>query len=83
MSTTRRTRKIIKGNKSTTHFHDDRPVTTEHLAKNHVAGTGRPMHKLKELLCIPGEKSDGKACHTCEAQCNFGIEYISRKDQEP
>ena len=41
------------------------------------------MHKLKELLCEPGERSDGKACITCDARCHFGIEYITRKEQEP
>ncbi len=79
----RTTRKAYRDNRTTRHYGDDKATTTEHLAKNHVADTNRPMHKLKELLCEPGERSDGKACITCDARCNFGIEYITRKEQQP
>lgn len=79
----RTTRKAYRDNRTTRYYGDDKPTATEHLAKNHVADTNRPMRKLKELLCEPGERSDGKACTTCEAQCNFGIEYITRKEQQP
>jgi hypothetical protein len=79
----RTTRRAHKGNQPTRRFADDQPARNEHLAKNHVANTERPLHKLKELLCKAGEKTDGNACHTCESQCNFGIEYITRKEQQP
>ena len=79
----RTTRRAHKGNQPTRHFGDDRPSRDEHLAKNHVADTERPLHKLKELLCRPGEKTDGQACITCESKCNFGIEYIARKEHQP
>lgn len=79
----RTTRKAYRDNRATTHFGDDKPSLTEHLAPSHVAGKARPLHKLKELLCERGERSDGEACTPCEAQCQFGIEYITRKEQEP
>ncbi len=83
MSSSRTTRKSYRDNRSTRYFGDDKPTTTEHLAKNHVANADRPMHKLRELLCEPGERSDGRVCTTCEAKCRFGTEYITRKEQQP
>lgn len=44
--------------------------------KNHNARSARPREKLLELLCDAGERSEGKACAGCEAQCGFGLAYM-------
>lgn len=68
--------------RTTIRFAQDKPTSTEHLARNHTASATRPLRKLKQLLCQRGERSDGEACRTCESKCNFGIEYVERKEQE-
>lgn len=71
-----------KGATHTTHFADDKPTRSELLAKSHAPDGERPLHKLKKQLCIDGERSGGGLCRRCESPCNFGIEYIKRKDEQ-
>lgn len=48
-------------------------------SKNHEANVeGRPIHKLRKLLCPDGDRSNGTDCLKCEAKCKFGKEYIAR-----
>ena len=63
----------------TTHYGDDH-CTNEILSKNHDASKPRSMKNLRLLLCIDGDCSDGKACYTCDSVCQFGIEYMRKKD---
>lgn len=65
--------------RTTTRYGDDYG-TDEILARNHDASKPRSMKNLRLLLCKSGDRSDGKVCYTCDSVCQFGIEYMRRKD---
>lgn len=76
----RRSKKVHRENGTTTHYGDSTPCAVER-SKNHAAGRKRTMKKLRELLCLGGDATDGGACADCASPCRFGEEYLKRQKE--
>lgn len=65
--------------KGLTQRYGEDKANTKLRSRNYAAELEqRPLHKLRELLCIDGDFTQGKACETCKAACHFGKEYLAR-----
>ena len=78
---TRRVTSIRKDRNSTVKYGDDK-ASPGIQSRNHNAQAKRPLKKLRELLCQAGSSTNGKTCLDCEAACQFGKEYLDKKQEE-